>query len=166
MILGKKEIIKKIKNGDIKIEPFKRTQISGSSIYLTLDDEFRIFEDKDIDTKSILNLDKISNKIKTKKLVLEPGDFVLGITKERIKLPEDICGWLEGRSRFARIGLSIHLTSNFLHPGTHNKQVLEIKNASGSRILLRAGVKICQLILEKVEGGVDYKGKYKFQTKL
>ena len=160
MILGKKEILNEIKNKRVVIDPKGKIE---NTIDLTLDNEFRIFNGKDIDVK---NLKNNTEKIKTSKLVLEPGDFVLGITKEKIKLPSDICGFLQGRSRFARIGLGVHVTANFLHPGINNKQVLEIKNLSNSKIILRSGVKICQLILERVEGGVSYKGKYKNQNVL
>ena len=166
MILGKKEIINEIKKGRVKIIPFKLNQVSGASVDLTLSDEFRVFNNKDIDVKDVLNLNKFSKKIRVKKIVLEPNGFVLGITKEKINLPNDICGFLQGRSRFARIGLGVHITANFLHPGINNKQVLEIKNLSNSKIILRSGVKICQLILERVEGGVDYKGRYKNQNVL
>jgi len=160
MILGKKEILNEIKNKRVVIDPKGKIE---NTIDLTLDNEFRIFNGKDIDVKK---LSGHTRKIKTSKLVLEPGDFVLGITKEKIKLPSDICGFLQGRSRFARIGLGVHVTANFLHPGINNKQVLEIKNLSNSKIILRSGVKICQLILERVEGGVSYKGKYKNQNVL
>ena len=46
--------------------------------------------------------------------VLEPGCTIHGITRERIELPDDLCGFLEGRSRFARLGLMIHVTSAFV----------------------------------------------------
>ena len=48
---------------------------------------------------------------------LAPGETIHGITRERITLPGDIGGWLEGRSRFARLGLMIHVTSGFVQPG-------------------------------------------------
>ena len=37
---------------------------------------------------------------------------------------------IEGRSRFARIGLFVHITAGFMNPGINNRQVLEIYNAS------------------------------------
>ena len=43
----------------------------------------------------------------------------------------DLCGFLEGRSRFARLGLMIHVTSAFVQPGVSNRQVLEMSNVSG-----------------------------------
>jgi deoxycytidine triphosphate deaminase len=38
--------------------------------------------------------------------VLRPGDTIHGITRERIRLPPDVAGWLEGRSRYPRLGLA------------------------------------------------------------
>ena len=57
--------------------------------------------------------------------VLQPGETIHGITRERVTLPGDIGGWLEGRSRFARLGLMIHVTAGFVSPGVSNRQVLE-----------------------------------------
>ena len=96
--------------------------------------------------------------------VIHPGEFVLGITKEQVKLPEDVCGWLSGRSRFARLGLVVHVTAAFIQPGINNKQVLEIKNLGNSDLILKPGLKICQLILERTEGKAKYKGKFKKQS--
>ena len=43
----------------------------------------------------------------------------------------------EGRSRFARLGLFVHITAGFMNPGIKNKQVLEIYNASSVRLHFR-----------------------------
>jgi dCTP deaminase len=43
---------------------------------------------------------------------------------------------VEGRSRFARIGLFVHITAGFMNPGIDNRQVLEIYNASNVCALL------------------------------
>jgi len=32
------------------------------------------------------------------------GELIHGITEETIRLPNDLAGWIEGRSRYARIG--------------------------------------------------------------
>ena len=49
---------------------------------------------------------------------------------EKVTLASDICGWLEGRSRFSRLGLLVHISASFMQPGIENKQVLEISNQS------------------------------------
>ena len=161
MILGKEEILNEIKRGNLKIEPFSSNNIKGSSIDLTLDDKFRIFYG-DVDGEDYR---KYSRLITKNKIVLEPGDFILGITKEKITL-KNLCGWLQGRSTYARIGLGIHVTANFIHPGVSNKQVLEIKNLNNYKIRIKAGMKICQLILDRVEGKYVLESKFKKQIKL
>ena len=93
-----------------------------------------------------------------------PGELVHGITKEKVALSEDLVGWIEGRSRFARVGLMIHVTAGLVQPGCDNKQVLEISNMSPMPIALNPGTRICQIILEKIEGRARYKGRFKDQT--
>lgn len=161
MVLGKEEILNEIKRGNLKIEPFNVNNIKGSSIDLTIDNKFRIFN------KNISGEDyrKYSKLITKNEIVLEPGDFILGITKEKITL-KDLCGWLEGRSTYARLGLGIHVTANFIHPGVSNKQVLEIKNLNNFKIKIKAGVRICQLILERVEGKYVLESRFKKQVSL
>ncbi len=93
-----------------------------------------------------------------------PGELVHGITRERIRLPDDVMGWIEGRSRYARIGLMVHVTAGLIQPGSDNRQVLETSNMSPMPLALYPGTKICQIILEKVEGRAKYQGRFRDQT--
>jgi dCTP deaminase len=65
-----------------------------------------------------------------KAYIISPQQCCLAITEEKITLSPSICGLLEGRSRFARHGLFVHITAGFMQPGISNRQVLEIYNAS------------------------------------
>ncbi|MFH1332603.1 MAG: dCTP deaminase [archaeon] len=166
MILTRNEILKEISRGRIKINPFNKNQVGPASIDLTLDNEFRVFKRRlfpyKVDDKS--DFEKVTRKRKAKKyIILHPGEFVLGITKEKITLPENICGWLSGRSKFARLGVSVHITANFIQPGINNKQVLEIKNVSHLPLKLQVGTRIVQIILERTEGGSKYTGRFSKQ---
>ena len=86
------------------------------------------------------------------------------MTEENIKIADDICGWLEGRSRFARFGLMVHITASFIQPGVSNKQVLEMNNAGPMPIAIHPGIAICQIILEETVGTASYSGKFKSQS--
>ncbi len=165
MILSRDEILKEIKNGNIKITPFNKNNIGPASIDLTLGNEFRIFTKNKIDLKDI-DYRKITKLIKKDKIIIKPGQLILGITKETIKLAENLAGKIEGRSRYARVGLLVHISSSFVHPGINNKQVLEIKNDSNSEMILYSGLKICQLIISEVKGKARYNGKFQNQEKL
>lgn len=164
MILAKPEILAQIKNGRIRLEPYDESAIGPASIDLTLDDRLRIFNTEehitraDIDYKTLTNLVDINDGY-----LLEPAELVLGITRERITLPEDLCGWLNSRSRFARIGLMSHIAAPFLAPGISNRQILEIYNAGRNKIWLRPGMKICHVVLQECRGAAKYAGAWKDQ---
>ncbi len=165
-ILTRSEILKEIKNGNIKIEPFSKSQIGPASIDLRLGNDFRVFKE----TREIYhvtdkaNYKKVTKLIKVKGfLLIKPGEVVHGITKERIKLSENICGWLEGRSRFARLGLMVHVTAGLIQPGIENRQVLEMSNMGPLPLALHPGTKICQLVLQTTIGRAKYKGRFKNQ---
>jgi len=164
MILAKPEILRQIQNGRIRIEPYDETAIGPASIDLTLDDKVRVFNTDqaitraDIDYRTLAELTDISGGY-----LLEPGELVLGITKEKITLPEDLCGWLNSRSRFARIGLMSHIAAPFLAPGISNRQILEIFNAGRNKIELTPGMRICHLVLQQCTGNATYAGAWKDQ---
>lgn len=164
MILAKPEILRQIREGRIKIEPFDEEAVGPASIDLTLDDKLRVFDTDqhitraDIDYKTLARLKDISDGY-----LLAPGELVLGITKERITLPADIVGWLNSRSRFARIGLMSHIAAPFLAPGISNRQILEIFNAGRNKILLTPGMRICHVVLQECKGAAIYDGAWKDQ---
>jgi len=167
-ILTREEILKEIKSGNIVITPFTEEQLGPASVDLTLGKEFRVF-------KKLHNLYHVNNQSNFNEItdlvevedyfVLMPGETVLGITKERIKLPPYLCGWLEGRSRFARLGLMVHITASFMQPGIDNFQVLEISNVSPVPLALHPGTAICQFIFEKTEGSAVYNGIFRDQIR-
>lgn len=165
MILTKDIILKEIKKGRIKITPFSIESVGPASIDLTLDNKIRVFNSRKTIISENHDYEKITKIIDILKgYELKPGELVLGITKEKISLPENICGWLNSRSRFARIGLMSHITAPFIAPGVSNKQVLEIYNAGPNIIKLIPGTKICQLVLQECKGKAKYQGKFANQT--
>jgi len=166
MILTKQEIQKLIKEKKIILDPFDPSSITPASIDLALGDKLRVFNSRNskIDLSEELDYEKITKEVDiTDGFELEPGELVLGITKEKITLPENVAGWLQSRSRFARIGLMSHITAPFIFPGVSNHQVLEIFNSGHQPIILRPGVRICQLILEECQGEARYEGIFKDQ---
>jgi len=98
-------------------------------------------------------------------LIIKPGEVVLGVTKEKISLSSGLCARIDGRTRFARLGLLVHLSSSLVQPGVNNVQVLEIMNASPNELVLKPGLKICQLVFEELKGTAVYGGAFRYQTK-
>jgi len=167
-ILTRDEILKELKSGNIVITPFSEDQLGPASVDLTLGKEFRVFKKLHhlyhVNNQS--NFNEITDLVEVEDyFVLMPGETVLGITQERIKLPSSLCGWLEGRSRFARLGLMVHITASFMQPGIDNFQVLEISNVSPVPLALHPGTAICQFIFEKTEGNAIYNGMFRDQVR-
>ena len=166
MILTRNEMLKRIRAKELKITPFDPASVGPASIDLSLDKHIRVFDKKNVsvideltDYKSITKVVNIARGY-----ILKPGVLVLGITTETVTLPGNVCGWINSRSRFARIGLMSHIAAPFISPGVSNKQVLEIFNAGNHPINLVPGVKICHLVLEECKGSAMYKGRFRKQT--
>ncbi len=154
MIISNNGVKKLLKEGKIKIEPLEDEQIGGASIDLTLSDEWYFFK-KSLGKKTV-DLSKIGFQEcfveqRAASITLKQGEMCLGKTLEKITLPNDIMGKLEGRSRYARMGLVIHITSALVHPGSSNRQVLEIVNLAPFPVTIRAGMRISQVVFERLE---------------
>lgn len=162
-VLTGEAIRAELEAGRLVIEPLEPDQIGPASVDLTLGDEIRVIEEgeapiplcADVDYRDHTRVERLTGPF-----VLAPGATIHGITRERITLPTDLCGLLEGRSRFARLGVMIHVTSAFVQPGVCNRQVLEISNVSGRALSVHPGVRICQLLLLRTEGRGAYRGRF------
>jgi len=79
-------------------------------------------------------------------IVLKPGKFVLGMTHETITIPPHLIGLVEGRTTYARVGLSMHQTAPWIQPGWSGPIVLEMMNSGDLDIELTPLIdRPCQL---------------------
>ena len=168
-VLTRDAILAELDAGRLAIDPFVRDQLGSASIDLTLGDEIRVFDTNPapIDLEDAADY-RAHTRLQSleEPYLLQPGSTVHGITRERISLPRNLCGFLEGRSRFARLGLMIHVTSAFVQPGVANRQVLEMSNVSSHPLRIHAGVRLCQLVLLRTEGEAQYSGRFADQDSL
>ena len=165
-VLAHNAILKAINSKKIKITPFKKSQVGPGSIDFHLDKTFRVFRP----VKEIFHIkDKVDYKKVTKIITIDqyltllPGQSAHGITIESLTLPNNLCGWIQGKSTLARVGLMVHITANFIHPGTSGKQVLEMTNAGPMPLAIHPNIPICQIILQETKGQGNYQGKYNQQ---
>lgn len=165
-ILTKNIILKEIKKGNIKITPYDPRNVGPGSIDLSLGKYFRLFKKGG----KVFDADKtdyrdVTKFVEAESIVLRPGETILGVTKEKVTLAPNLCGWLEGRTRFARLGLLIHISASFMQPGVSNHQVLEISNMGGVPLRLTYGMKICQFVFQRTEGKAKYAGHFAAQDR-
>jgi dCTP deaminase len=153
-ILADVDIRQALKVGELRVQPqLSDDQIGPGSIDVTLSNEFWKLKEglkkgKPYDIK-VITSDDLFEEIRTESIIISPGELVLAKILERITLAPDICGWIQGRSRFAQMGITAHVASSFIQPGSDNRQILEIVNLSHVPVTLHAGMRICQVIFER-----------------
>jgi len=153
-ILSDVDIKEAIKAEAIKFTPsISNDQIGAGSVDVTLSDEFWIIKVKKHRTfdLKIITFEDVFEKINAKQITIHPGELVLAKTLEKVRLAPNICGWIQGRSRYARLGISVHTASSFIQPGSNNHQILEIVNLSPNPMILHSGMRICQFVFEMTE---------------
>ena len=78
--------------------------------------------------------------------VLQPGEFALGSTYERVKVPNDLVARVEGRSSIGRIAIVVHATAGFIDPGFDGEITLELSNLGRCAVKLYPGMRISQVV--------------------
>jgi len=156
MVLSDRDIRAAIKSGRLRFEPpISEEQIGPASVDLTLDGRFWVFKKRFAKARAVdlasVGFKEATQEMRSKSITLPPGGMCLGITKEKIILPSDMIGTLEGRSRYARMGLAVHVTSALVQPGSQNHQVLEIVNFAPFPVTIREGMRISQVVFENME---------------
>jgi len=146
-----------------------RELVGPASVDLTLAPSFRVFRKVHavIDVGEDTDYRQLTDKIVVPgggHILIMPGETVLSITRERLRLGPGLCGWLEGRSRFARLGLMVHISAPFMGPGIDSQQVLEMSNFGPAPLAVHPGTAICQFVFQKLEGMESYAGRFAGQT--
>lgn len=131
--------------GDIRVSPYSPHLVQPASLDLRLGSEFMRYKrgSEPIDPE---NLDASQpERFSTDRFIIYPGDFVLGTTVERIGLSPALAARVEGKSTLGRLGLIVHSTAGFVDPGFEGNITLEMTNINVRPVVLRAGMKICQI---------------------
>jgi len=159
MVLSDHTIKIEIADGRIVVEPIEPDDIQPSSVDLHLGSDFQVFRNSRypyIDpAREQPGLTEGVSASREEPFVLHPGEFALGTTVERIALPNDIVGRLEGKSSLGRLGLLIHSTAGYVDPGWNGSLTLELSNVANLPILLTPGMKIGQISFSRMSTEVD-----------
>lgn len=163
MRLSDESILDALEQNRIVIEPPPHdVAVSGCTVDLRLGQSFRVFTghtapfiDCSSSSQEIANvIDKVMSPELTVDVngyfYLHPGQLALGVTEEFITIPNDLVGWLDGRSSLARLGLMVHVTAHRIDPGWSGRIVLEFVNAGHLPLALKPGMKIAALSFESL----------------
>jgi len=149
MVLSDRTIRRLLEQGRIGIDPYDDGLLQPSSVDVRVDRYFRVFRNARypfIDVKQ--PMDELTEQLEVagdEPFILHPGEFVLGSTLERVRLPDDLVARLEGKSSLGRLGLLIHSTAGFIDPGWDGHVTLELSNVANLPITIYYGMKIGQI---------------------
>ncbi len=164
MRLTDRQIEAYLADGKIGIEPAPLSEdISGVTVDIHLGNEFRVLQDHaaafiDISGQRE-DINRAIQQVMSDPIVLtqeqaffiHPGEFALAVTHEAVTLPDDMVGWLDGRSSLARLGLMVHVTAHRIDPGWSGQVVLEFFNSGKLPLALRPLMKIGALSFEQLD---------------
>jgi dCTP deaminase len=152
VILSDRTLREQLAAGRIVIEPLDESLIQPSSIDVRISNLFRVFRnhtravlDVKEDLRDLTELVEIDADDPDAAFMLHPGEFVLGSTHERVAVPDDLVGRVEGKSSLGRLGLLIHSTAGFIDAGFDGHITLELANVASLPITLYPGMKIGQV---------------------
>jgi dCTP deaminase len=159
VILSDRTIREEIRAGRIEIDPFDESCLQPSSVDLHVDAVFRVFHNARypyIDVKRPMkDLTEVVEVKPGEPFILHPGEFVLGATRERIRLPDDLVARLEGKSSLGRLGLLIHSTAGYVDPGWNGFLTLELSNVANLPITIYPEMKIGQISFFRLTTAAD-----------
>ncbi|MBI2453686.1 dCTP deaminase [Candidatus Peregrinibacteria bacterium] len=160
MILSDKDIQAKITDGGIVVtsaDGKHKTNVNASSMDLRLGRFFKIYNHSRQAILDPLHAESFQNVTKLIEIerpgepfIVQPGEFVLGVTMEKIKIADDLVARVEGRSSLGRLGIIVHSTAGFIDAGFEGTITLEITNINRMPVALYPGMRVCQLAFEQM----------------
>ena len=168
MVLSDVDIRRYLAQGKIKISPeLPPEQFGSCSVDFRLGNEFNVFEHSRnafIDLRESKGIEGIMRTVEVptgEPFILQPREFVLAITEEKLELDDDVLGRLEGRSSLGRIGIIVHGTAGLFDPGWAGKATLELSNLGRMPVALYPGMRICSFTFEQLSSrvAVSYRNK-------
>src|SRR5712691_4242485 len=160
MVLSDRTIARFLEEGRIEIDPYDDSLLQPSSVDVRVDRFFRVFHNNRypyIDVKK--EQEELTELVQVDgdaPFVLHPGEFVLGSTLERVRLPDDLVARLEGKSSLGRLGLLIHSTAGFIDPGWDGHVTLELSNVANLPITIDYGMKIGELSFVRLTEAAEH----------
>jgi dCTP deaminase len=154
VILSDRDLRVRLDSGAIRIEPLDdpELQIQPASIDLRLASDFVVYRLPHVpcidprDEGTVKTYTETIHIPEGDSFVLQPGEFALGSTLERVAVPADLVARVEGRSSIGRLAVVVHATAGFIDPGFEGQITLELSNLGRCAVKLYPGMRISQLV--------------------
>jgi len=142
MILSRDDLRAALQSGEIGFVPeIEDSQIGEASIDLRIGSQFTQLKEipglsislanglKNLSELRLWDTVNVDNStIGANHFEIKSKEFVLAKTHESITVPRNMIARVEGRSTYARFGISMHQTAPWIQPGWSGSIVLELMN--------------------------------------
>ncbi|HDJ67129.1 MAG TPA: dCTP deaminase [Nitrososphaeria archaeon] len=164
MILSDFDLWNYIRSGRLRIEPFREDVVRENGLDLRIGEEIARMKNSEklLDTHAHEDIEEYYVIESGKEFVIHPREHVLLHTIEYIKLPLDLMGFVNLRSSYARIGLTIPPT--IIDANFEGQLTIELIGGDFP-IKLYAGDRFIHVVFAKLSSPVEkpYEGKYQGQ---
>lgn len=140
MILVDKNIKDLVANGELIIEGYDKSNVNCISYDLTIGCILIPTEDEIDGNIDVEEVDEYT---------LKPNEYIMIKTIEKLKLPPNILGRIADKNSVMRMGISV--AGPHYQPGHETYSFLKIYNQSYTKVKLKKGFKIAQIIFEELK---------------
>jgi dCTP deaminase len=144
MILSDLEILRRLKEGSLVVEPFNPEDLTPNGL------DFRLGEE-------LMDLEGGSKLPLREEVLLKPNHRYLAVTVQRVQMPLDLIAIVSLRSTWARLGFQIPTT--VVDAGYKGRLTLAFTTGA-EPVRVKMGAKIWHLIFMECYPSSGYKGKY------
>lgn len=176
-IYSSADVEREIDNGRLVIERDGDVHVEPSSVDVHLGESFVRFghnqlynNDGVVDPRDryTVHQRKSIEGTEDNPVVIDPSEFMLAHTQERVEIPETLVAFLHGRSSVGRLGLFIH-NAGLVDAGFEGDLTLELYNASPNPIVLPPGWRVGQMTFHEhltppIEAYNSQSNKYQGQS--
>lgn len=163
MILSDRDLKARLADGSIGVEPLENPelQIQPASIDLRLGSRFVVYKLPHVPCIDPRDPDSVNRYTETidiapdEAFVMQPGEFALGSTIERVRVPDDLVARVEGRSSIGRLAIVVHATAGFIDPGFEGEITLELSNLGRCAVKLYPNMRISQIVFHTMTSAAE-----------
>lgn len=155
-VLCDRSIRRQLTAGNIVISPFHDDQVQPASYDVTLGEIFLVPR-HDVVVDPYLKYDDLFERVTINDgvpILMPKGSFLLGATREKFDIPNNLIARVEGKSSLGRLGIVVHQTAGFIDPGFTGNITLEIVSSMAA-VYLRPGMKIAQIAFQYLDNPAD-----------
>ncbi len=161
MFLSDQDIQQALERGEIVISDFQEANMNPASYSLTLGPILYKLKQKEFLDSRINKQDYEEITVSPEKgYALQPGEFLIARSAEKITLATTIGGILATAGSRAQQGLDAIQSSTFMEPGSDNHMALELHNSTQMPILLFPGVRIVKAAFFRTQTASAYQGRH------